>query len=268
MFLSGDGSRFDELGEGGLTIEGWFYFEGIPKARERWLLFHKGGSYNVEFWGRDGWYRCPFGSMVNPSFGHGHGQEEPEAGISRRAIPRDRIPLNRWVHVAIQYDYLFQGPVARPYEGGPGIGCRTRWRDMLAVDQRSGGVAVNDGWVVGRTGMEPDRVARMRANGIQLRRTRAPLTIGGAFADVGRGWRPWGRYVGTLAGRVGEVRISSTARYPFEAVGGDDANRLSVPGRFETDEHTVALWHFDEGANAVEYADASGNGHTLVVNRR
>ena len=41
---------------------------------------------------------------------------------------------------------------------------------------------------------------------------------------------------------------------------------IEVPtGRFETDEHTMALWHFDwEGDPGSKWRDASGNGHHLT----
>jgi len=60
-------------------------------------------------------------------------------------------------------------------------------------------------------------------------------------------------------GYIDEVRISDVARY----VG----VRYEVPkGRFEADEHTISLWHFDEGPESIRYIDASGNGYTLWRN--
>ncbi len=55
---------------------------------------------------------------------------------------------------------------------------------------------------------------------------------------------------------VEEARISNIARYrsnfqpPYEPL--------------EPDKHTMALWHFDERADATVFADASGNGNTLT----
>ena len=57
---------------------------------------------------------------------------------------------------------------------------------------------------------------------------------------------------GKLDGDVRSVRISTTARYlePFEP----------PSSKFEPDKHTLALYHFDEGAGDVLH-DSSGNGH-------
>ena len=101
---------------------------------------------------------------------------------------------------------------------------------------------------------------------VQVPRADTPLVVGAALA-TGLLGSPAAellhqyRRVTPTHGRVGEVRVSSIARYPVSEQG----ERKAVPGRFETDEHTVALWHLDEGPGATEYADASGNGHTLYV---
>ena len=50
-------------------------------------------------------------------------------------------------------------------------------------------------------------------------------------------------------GKLDEVRISSVARYD------DD---FEPAERFEVDEHTVALWHFDEGEGAEVLDEARG----------
>ena len=52
-------------------------------------------------------------------------------------------------------------------------------------------------------------------------------------------------------GIIDEVRISNTARYSED---------FTPQRRFEPDEHTMALYHFDEGSGDV-LKDASGNGH-------
>lgn len=63
---------------------------------------------------------------------------------------------------------------------------------------------------------------------------------------------------GSLKGWIDEVRISDTWRYtprePFKPA-----------KRFGRDEHTLALWHFDEGPWAASYEDDSGNGYTLFA---
>ncbi len=52
-------------------------------------------------------------------------------------------------------------------------------------------------------------------------------------------------------GIIDEVRISSVVRYTED---------FPPAGRFEPDEHTLALYHFDEGEGGI-LRDASGNGH-------
>ncbi len=56
---------------------------------------------------------------------------------------------------------------------------------------------------------------------------------------------------GGMTGTMDEVRFSNSARYTSEFI---------PQPRFEPDEHTVALWHFDEGHGLTAF-DASGNGH-------
>ena len=52
-------------------------------------------------------------------------------------------------------------------------------------------------------------------------------------------------------GIIDEVRISNIARYTED---------FTPQRRFEPDEHTMALYHFDEGSGDV-LKDSSGNGH-------
>jgi hypothetical protein len=60
--------------------------------------------------------------------------------------------------------------------------------------------------------------------------------------------------IGGFEGLIDEIRISNIFRYFVQ---------YEVPKRFKPDEHTVALWHFDEGPGKFSYKDASGHGHTL-----
>ena len=82
-----------------------------------------------------------------------------------------------------------------------------------------------------------------------------PLRIGGIVPqDLERS-----HFVGKnvkFRGYIDEVRISNVMRY----VG----PKWKVPkGKFEVDEHTISLWHFDEEARFSRFKDASGNGHHL-----
>lgn len=59
------------------------------------------------------------------------------------------------------------------------------------------------------------------------------------------------RYAFPFQGQIHRVRISNVARYTED---------FTPPKRFEPDEHTLALYHFDEGQGDV-LKDSSGNGH-------
>jgi len=74
----------------------------------------------------------------------------------------------------------------------------------------------------------------------------------------------WIPYTGGL---IDEVRISNIVRYPRAQLDpGRWIDVIEVPeGRFEPDEHTLALWHFDfAGYVGSKWRDASGNGHHLT----
>lgn len=71
------------------------------------------------------------------------------------------------------------------------------------------------------------------------------------FPTIGRSLllhKPMERY---LRGMISEIRISRSARY--------DRDFIPIE-RFNSDDNTVALYHFDEGNGAV-LKDSSGNGH-------
>ena len=70
-----------------------------------------------------------------------------------------------------------------------------------------------------------------------------PSWIGGQRRNDSKTW--------SHDGTIDEVRISNVARYT-----GD----FTPQRRFEPDEHTMALYHFDEGSGDVLH-DCSGNGH-------
>ena len=81
-------------------------------------------------------------------------------------------------------------------------------------------------------------------------------TIGGPFhpsvSSFVIGAEPhFGPFQSFFHGIIDEVRFSNIARYKEDFV---------PEQRFEPDEHTMALYHFDEGSGEVLH-DASGNGH-------
>jgi hypothetical protein len=65
---------------------------------------------------------------------------------------------------------------------------------------------------------------------------------------------------GLFTGKIDEVRISDTLRYPYPV------NSYTIPTLpFSDNPDTLALWHFDEAAGATSFLDSSGNGNTLTA---
>lgn len=67
--------------------------------------------------------------------------------------------------------------------------------------------------------------------------------------------------VSNFHGEIDAIRFSNIARYDCAAQG---HNPFDPPPRFLNDEHTLALWDFNEKAGADGFEDASGNGYTLI----
>ncbi len=63
-------------------------------------------------------------------------------------------------------------------------------------------------------------------------------------------------------GEIDAIRFSNIARYNLPA--GLKTEPFDPPHRFFPDEHTIALWNFDEKAGANRFQDASGSGKTLI----
>ncbi|MFC1717849.1 LamG-like jellyroll fold domain-containing protein [Candidatus Poribacteria bacterium] len=79
---------------------------------------------------------------------------------------------------------------------------------------------------------------------VEVKPSPGPLFIGGK--ESGERIRGW----------IDEVRISNLWRY-------SPGKMFTPKERFRNDQHTIALWHFDEGPWARQYEDSSGNGYTL-----
>ena len=74
-----------------------------------------------------------------------------------------------------------------------------------------------------------------------------PLNNSSAPLEIGKG----------LSGYIEELRISKYVRYS-----GDSFSVPTTP--FECDEHTLALWHFDESKEAIVFQDACGENNFLT----
>jgi len=74
--------------------------------------------------------------------------------------------------------------------------------------------------------------------------------------ETSRTWW-WPEKIKSFNGAIDELRISNVARYQGESI--------ALPGRFNPDPYTMALWHFDEPIGSSSYEDSSGNGNTLFL---
>ncbi len=197
---------FHEIGELGLTIEGWFYLDELPDVGEVLTFFTNPGKYTAgvgiaRFADGDEWYD-PGEARAMGSFWTEQRWGSNFSLIMGRGVDRNP-PVRRWFHVALQFH-------AEP----PSVG----WIYMAenAMDLRS---AAEFPFEL-ETGPGSFRLA-------------SPGTEVGHFGfDVEAGTR-----ISGFRGLVDEVRVSNIARYV-----GRDAVR---PRRLRLDRHTVALWRFD-----------------------
>ena len=67
--------------------------------------------------------------------------------------------------------------------------------------------------------------------------------------------------VSGFQGEIDAIRFSNIARYDCAAQGN---NPFDPPPRFLNDEHTLALWDFNDKEGATRFEDTSGNGKTLI----
>ena len=67
--------------------------------------------------------------------------------------------------------------------------------------------------------------------------------------------------VSSFQGEIDAIRFSNIARYDCAEQGN---NPFDPPHRFFTDEHTLALWDFNDKDGTDRFEDSSGNGKTLI----
>ena len=127
--------------------------------------------------------------------------------------------------------------------GGGHVSPKGEWAHVTAIYDASAGKGLN-----GKGG-------NWCCPGGHLIKSDKPLRIGGIVPQD----KDRSHFVGDnvkFQGYIDEVRISSVVRYVKP--------EWKVPkGKFEVDEHTISLWHFDEAPELSRFTDASGNGHHL-----
>ena len=86
-----------------------------------------------------------------------------------------------------------------------------------------------------------------------MKREDSPFMLGGPTFAFGRKYS-----FESMDGYIDEVRVSKGMRF-------GQGKNIRVERPFDVDEQTIALWDFEEGANAYSYQDASGNGYSLSL---
>jgi len=166
--------------------------------------------------------------------------------------PNDIMPVKElWIAIDLSYNY--------PNGSASYIATRTtdqipsnQWHHIAYIHGEKGYWLYIDGEQI-TGGIIP--------GGEILNYTNDPLYISGSSVDLNRINR-WNikSLVQFSEGLIDEVRISNKVRYPVGEV-----FKFAVPqGRFEPDENTLALWHFD-GDRAEWLKDASRHEHTLTA---
>ena len=125
-----------------------------------------------------------------------------------------------------------------------------QWYHLAFVFGKKGYTFYRNGRGGKRGNFRPQRISNLNF----------PLYIGGTgIFDTVFLERVKGKRLPFTGGLIDEVRVSNITRYPHAA------HQITVPtDRFNPDENTLALWHFD-GGRANWLKDASGNGHTLTA---
>ncbi len=213
-----------KLGKNGFTVELWFYLKRPVKE------FNKATGEAGESWALV--YKAESYSLALISYGvrvriEGPGAIQSWGFLISRTSP---TPINQWHYIAIMFDEQYLQEVANDFLKGNLGGFR--------------------GFV----------------------NTPSPLCIGGAqhrLVGIDRGQGEGGKgppSTSFIEGLIDEVRISNIVRYPRENLNQHFwEDTIQVPNaRFEPDEHTVVLWHFDGWGQEERLMDSSGNGHHLT----
>ncbi|MYH82739.1 hypothetical protein F4009_06165 [Candidatus Poribacteria bacterium] len=82
------------------------------------------------------------------------------------------------------------------------------------------------------------------------------------FCVGGFGKKELVQHIPYFHGDIDAIRFSDIARYDLPAEPGPSP--FDPPQRFSSDKHTLALWDFNDKADADRFEDTSGNGYTLI----
>ena len=211
----------------GFTIEMWVYLERPLKERVDAI------AQPLDVWSllyKDESYRWDMFPPGSPSFNFTFREGFHAGGLPGLLT---KLPLKEWHYIAVTFAERYrQYCVNNRLRGTRGI--------LLRFDNTDGPLRIGGG--------------------------RKPLL--GVTPGPFLGKPVWVDFTGGL---IDEVRISNVVRYPADGIADKKWNEvwektIEIPkGRFETDEHTIALWHFDwEGEPGSKWRDASGNGHHLT----
>jgi hypothetical protein len=228
-YANDDKGLFEQALKNDMTIEFWVYLTRPTKAGEWWNLIAKPLNLNIQsVW-------APMYGIIAEYQQSADGSEYMNimdcgyrgCGLIISFSPNSFKP--RWLHIA------WQGKLSKD-------GARIVINKRKFVNGKSTGAGSSS----------------TRTSIVDMK---LPLYVGGLPPEsLMPIWREDScplEKAQTFDGLIDELRISNTWRYVRE--------EPKIRTRFNPDKWTVALWHFDEGEGAMSYADASGNGHTLLA---
>ncbi len=227
----------------GYTVEGWFFVESMPEEGDRELVIAAPGAFAF-FVGTMGRTLRLFDRLRVVDGGGDTGRKS--AGMLS-------IDLATWIHFSLQFvpfsddrvdlvdaTHVLGSPVASYYGHRP-----FEWDDVRHTLNL--GAWGSDIYVGGIAPHERE-----------------------SFEAMMRDWAPHDPTQVIRSAthvRVGPIRISNAVQYPVEKwdiFGGKPLAMVNFDPdvALEADEHTVALWRFEEGPDAPRYSDGSGTNPT------
>ena len=208
------------------TVEVWFYPKSGPeRGRDNLTENNLILSQQVSFWLTSNTQDCNLDKNQLCCYGVAHLEGEVEGVIALDV----EVEKNRWNYLAVifkdgAFNFAYNNRILQ-----------TRFPLVDRVAAELNGVEEYKNFFVG--GFH-EVLIRVNRDGIILSRTTR------------------------FHGEIDAIRFSNIARYDLPTKKGIEP--FDPPHRFESDEHTLALWNFDEPAGTDSFRDASGNGKTLI----